>query len=291
MNTLGMASGFPSAQMTNGTYSHAAVFNWALDSDTINNIWVAGTTAFAGETVDMRIARIADWSGVDLLDLDASVTVCDRHMPQSQSTLSALQQAARTDGGTVFVDDDGAVTFRSRANKEATYTPWLTIDTRYIDPSLSEVTDDQLLVNQVIVSRLGANATTTTQSIPSQTIHGLYSKPIETIMQNPDDAQYCGDYYIAFYSTPTQRCDQVVIEGLFPQLWSTLLTLDMWKIIHITGMPAIEQNSTLDLYVEGWALNISPESWQYTFDTSSAIPFAIINDSVRDITGNVVVAW
>jgi hypothetical protein len=291
MDTLGLASGFPSAQLANGTYSHAAVFNYPLDSDTINDIWVAGTTAYAGETVDQRIGRIGDWSGIDFLTLDSSLTVCDRHMPATQSVLSAVQQAARTDGGTSYVADDGSATFKSRANKEATFTPWLTIDTRYIDPALSEVTDDQLLVNQVVVSRLGANTTNTTNSIPSQTIHGIYSKPIETIMANAQDAQYCGDYYIAFYSTPTQRCDQVVIDGLFPNLWATLLAYDMWNIIHITGMPAIEQLSTLDLYVEGWAISISPESWQYTFDTSSAIPFAVVNDAVRDIVGNVVVAW
>jgi hypothetical protein len=254
-------------------------------------MYTAGTTAYAGETVDQRIGRICDWAGFDVLTLDSSLTVCDRHMPDTQTALEAIQQAARTDGGTTFVADDGSITFKSRANKEATVTPWLTIDCRYIDPALAEVLDDQLLVNQVVVNRLGANATTTTNNVISQTLHGVFNKSIDTIMQSPDDAQYCGDYFISFYSTPTERCDQVVIEGMFLNQWPVVLTQDMWDIIHITNLPSIEHSSTLDLYVEGWQIDLTDESWQLTFDTSSAIPFAVLNDSVRDITGTVVVAW
>ena len=252
---------------------------------------IAGTTAFAGDTVDQRIGRIADWSGLDLLDLDTSTTLCDRHMPDQKSVLEAIQQASRTDGGTSFVSDDGSVTFRSRANKEATVAPWLTVNVLYVDPTLSEVIDDQLLVNQVVVNRLGANTSTTTQSLPSQVLHGVYNKSIDTIMQNPNDAQYAGDYYIAFYSTPGERCDQVVINGLALNQWPTLLTQDMWLIIQLTNLPSIEHSSTLNLYVEGWQIDINDLSWKLTYDTSTAIPFAILNDTTRGVTGNVVAAW
>ena len=291
LNTFDVGTAYAPPQLLSGTFSHAAAFNWALDSDTIANLYTAGTTAFAGETVDQRIGRIADWSNVDALDLDTSVTVCDRHMPDTQTVLAAIQQAARTDGGTSFVSDDGSITFRSRSNKESTFTPWLTLDVKYVAPSLTEVIDDQLLLNQVVVNRLGANTSTTTQSLPSQVLHGTYTKSIDTIMQNPIDAQYCGDYFIAFYSTPGERCDQVIIDGLYINQWPVLLTQDMWLIIHLTNLPSIEHSSTLDLYVEGWAIDIDTDQWQYTFDTSSSIPFAVVNDSVRDITGNVVVAW
>lgn len=161
----------------------------------------------------------------------------------------------------------------------------------YVDPTLSEVIDDQLLVNQVVVNRLGANTSTTTQSLPSQVLHGVYNKSIDTIMQNPNDAQYAGDYYIAFYSTPGERCDQVVINGLALNQWPTLLTQDMWLIIQLTNLPSIEHSSTLNLYVEGWQIDINDLSWKLTYDTSTAIPFAILNDTTRGVTGNVVAAW
>lgn len=286
-----VGSAFPSSGLCNGTYSHAAIFNYCLDPDTIADMYNAGTTAYAGDTVDQRIGRICNWAGVLDLTLDSSVTLCDRHMPDVQTVLAAVQQAARTDGGTSFVADDGSVTFLSRANKENTFTPWLTIDCKYVDPALVEVTDDALLVNQAVINRLGANTTTTTQSLVSQQLHGIYNRSVDTIMQDPDDAQYAGDYLIAFYSTPEERCDQVVIDAEFINQWDVMLEQDMWLIIELQHLPTIEQSSTLDLYAEGWQIDISDTSWKYTFDTSSAIPFAVLNDTVRDVTGSFVVAW
>lgn len=291
LSTFDVGNAWPTANLVSGTFSHAAAFNLPLDGDTIADMYVAGTTAYAGDTVDQRIGRIAAWSGLDALTLDTSTTICDRHMPDSQSVLSAIQQAARTDGGTSYVADDGSITFKSRTSKEDTASAWLTINVINADPSFSEVTDDQLLVNQVVVNMLGANTSVTTENLISQTLHGIYNKPIDTIMQDRDDADNCGNYYIAFYSTPSQRCDQVVIEARFLNQWQVLLTQDMWDLIHFTNLPSIEASSTLDLYIEGWGITITDESWQYTFDTSTAIPFAVLNDSVRGITGNVVVAW
>lgn len=291
MTTLSVGSSFPTKHLCSGTYSHTALFDFEVDADTIADIYTAGTTAFAGDTVDQRIGRIADWANLVNLNLESSGTLCDRHMPDQQSALSAIQQAARTDGGTSFIDDDGSITFKTRSDKEGTITTWLTLDTRRIDPSMAEVTDDQLLVNQAVVKRLGANTTATTNALDSQTEHGIYSKEVDTIQQDADDAHYNGEYLTAFYSEPSQRCDSVMFNAQFLDDWATILTQDMWNVIHITNLPSIEESTTLDLYVEGWQYQIDDESWVITYDTSAAIPFAVLNDSTRGVAGDVVVAW
>jgi hypothetical protein len=291
ITTLSIANASPSKHVMSGTFSHVALFDYEVDEDTIANIYEAGHTAFSGDTVDERIARICSWAGIANVDLDTSDTICDRHMPDTQSALSAIQQASKTDGGTFFIDDDGQVVFRSRLNKEDTVTAWLTIDAGQIDSGMSEVTDDQLLVNQANIRRLGTNSTQTSNDLDSQLIHGIYNKDIDTIQLYEDDAKYNGEYLTAFYAEPSQRCDSVLIRAHFLQDWATLFTQEMWNIIHITGLPAIEEVTTLDLYVEGWSYDIDDETWNITYDTSAAIPFGILNDTNRDTTGTVVVGW
>ncbi|MGH7240493.1 MAG: hypothetical protein ACREHG_10595, partial [Candidatus Saccharimonadales bacterium] len=291
INVGGNTAGTSPNQLMSATFSHAAAVPFAVDADTIANIYTAGTTAFAGDTVDQRIGRIGDWANIEDLNLDASMTICGRHMPDTQSVLNAIQQAARTDGGTSFVDDDGSVTFLSRERKEATASPWLTVDAGEVDVNTSEITDDQLLVNQATIKRLGANSTQISSDLASQVLHGIYDKDVDTIQQDVDDAKYNGQYLTAFYAEPTQRCDSITIEALFLNQWDVLLTQEMWNIIEITGLPSIEESTTLDLYVEGWSYSIDDKSWQITYDTSAAIQFAILNDSARDVVGTVVVAW
>ena len=291
ITTLSIANAFPTKHIMSGTYSHVALFDYAVDPDTIANIYTAGTTAFAGDTVDERIARICLWSGIDDVNLDTSTTICDRHMPDSQTAISAVQQAAKTDGGTAFIDDDGRIRFLSRANKEDTVTSWLTVTAGQVDVGMTEVTDDQLLINQANIKRLGTNSIQVSNDLGSQVIHGIYNKDVDTIQLNVDDARYNGEYLTAFYADPVQRCDSVLIRAHFLQNWTTLLTQDMWNIIHITGLPSIEAVSTLDLYIEGWSYEINDAEWNVTYDTSAAIPFAILNNANRDTTGTVVVAW
>ena len=291
ITTLSIANAFPTKHIMSGTFSHVAVFDYEVDADTIANIYEAGTTAFSGDTVDERIARICLWAGIADMDLDTSSVICDRHMPDVQTALSAAQQAAKTDGGTLFIDDNGTVTFKSRENKEGAVTAWLNVTAGQVDVGMTEVTDDQLLINQANVKRLGTNSTQVSNDLASQTIHGVYNKDVDTIQLNVDDAKYNGEYLTAFYANPVQRCDSVLIRAHFLQNWATLFTQEMWNIIHISGLPTIEAVTTLDLYIEGWSYEISDEEWNITYDTSAAIPFGILNNSSRDTTGTVVVAW
>jgi hypothetical protein len=291
ITTLSIANAFPTKHIMSGTYSHVALFDYAVDADTIANIYEAGTTAFSGDTVDERIARICLWAGITNVNLDTSSTICDRHMPDSQTALSAAQQAAKTDGGTLFIDDDGSITFKSRENKEDTATAWLNVTAGQVDVGMTEVTDDQLLINQANIKRLGTNSVQVSNDLSSQLLHGVYNKDIDTIQLNVDDARYNGEYLTAFYADPVQRCDSVMIRAHFLQNWTTLFTQEMWNIIHISGLPTIEAVSTLDLYIEGWSYEISDQEWNITYDTSAAIPFAILNNANRDVTGTVVVAW
>jgi len=75
------------------------------------------------------------------------------------------------------------------------------------------------------------------------------------------------------------------------QDWANVLNIDIWRMIRITGLPSSEQVTTLDLYIEGFEIDITPDSWALILDTSMAIPFCVLNDSTRGVCGASVVAW
>ncbi|HEY5959981.1 MAG TPA: hypothetical protein VIV60_25685 [Polyangiaceae bacterium] len=279
------------AYITAGTYSNAAWFDYALDGDTIADVNSSGTTAFAGDTVDERIGRLAAWEGQGNLDLDTSDTVLGRHMPDSQSLQSAIQQAANSEGGTTYVGGDGEIKFLTRLSKESTHVPLITLSAERVGTTLSKTTDDALLVNKPVVKRLDTAVTATVIDQESSDIHGEHSKDFDTILSSNADAQNYATYVLAFYGKPQPRCDQVEIECLTLQDWAHVLQVDMWQIIRITSMPSSEQSTTLDLFIEGWELSIMPESWKLISDTSTAIPFGILNDTVRGVCGASVVGW
>jgi hypothetical protein len=277
--------------LCSGTYTHAAVFDYALDPDTILDIYQAGATAFAGDTVDERIGRICDWEGQTGLSLDSSTTVLSRHMPDSQSMLEALRQAATSEGGTVYVDGSGFIAYRSRADKETVAVPLITLDAGEVDPSLTKSLDDTLLVNKTVVKRLDTEVTATTVDLTSVADHGTHEKDFDTILSSNTDAANYGAYIMAFYGEPKSRCNQVKVDGLLMQDWANVLQIDMWQLIRIQSMPAAEQSPTIDLYIEGWEIEANADHWWITFDTSTAIPFAILNDTTRGVVSTSVVGW
>lgn len=275
-----------------GTLSHVAVFDYALDDSTINDIWNAGNTAFAGDTVDQRMSRLCQWENQNNLNLDATTTVLDRHMPDSQSLLDALQQAARSEGGTFYVDGEGNICFKSRVDKETTYTPLITVKASQVDPeTFTKVVDDTLLVNKPVITRLGSGVQSTLTDPVSTAAHGVYEKDVDTLLSTDADAKNYAAYLLAFYDNPAIRCDQVKISALFLNDWSDALQVDMWEVIRITGLPSTEAVSTIDLFIEGWEFDIDHESWDMVFDTSTAIPFGIVSSTGRQVCGQVVVAW
>jgi hypothetical protein len=288
----GVGYAISSGHFSAGTFSHSVLYDYALDADSIAQLWTAGSTAFAGDTVDSRIARIAAWESQSALNLDQTTTVVDRHMPDAQTVLAAFQQAAYSENGTVYVDGSGDIRFMSRVNKERVNDPVLTLTADQVDASsFSKKTDDTLLANKAVVQRLSTSTKYTAINQESIDDHGTYEKDVDTILSGSQDATAYANYVMAFYGQPQPRCEAVTINALLVQQWDQIALIDMWELIEIQGLPATEQSQTLDLYIEGWEFDLDDVSWNVVFDTSTGIPFGIVSDPGRGITGNAVVGW
>ena len=278
--------------LTAGTFSHAAFFDYAIDADSINDLAQAGSNAFAGDTLDARMARLCTWENQDTSLFDETDTIAARHMPDAVSLQDALRQAARSEGGTFYVGGSGALTFKSRDTKQLTTSPLITVAAQEVDPSaFLKVTDDALMINNPQIKIMSTGAVIQLTDPVSKGLHGTKTREFDTILASTADALNYATYLLAFYSEGGSRCDQVHLEGLLMQDWANVLNLDIWRMIRITGLPSSEQVTTLDLYIEGFEIDISPDSWALILDTSMAIPFCVLNDSTRGVCGASVVAW
>jgi hypothetical protein len=293
MRSLSLGSASDEKGLTPGTYSNAMVYDRPLTDDEIASIYEAGATAYAGDTVPERIARICNWVDVEGdLVLDDSDTVCTRHMPDERSLLDALWQVADTDGGILYIDAEGNIRFVSRLTKQNSAAPSLTVDASDIDPGVDVTEDDDLLANDITINRVDIGAGQRLVDEVSVRQNGRYTKSVDTLLTTDQEALAAGGYLRAFYAQPLSRCRQISLECLVLNNWPAVLGIVLWQILRITNMPTPSApTATMDLFVEGFDLAITIDGWVLTIDTSFAIPFAILNNAARDIVGSVVVAW
>jgi len=290
MNAIALGCAYRTPRLTQGTFSHVALFDTPLGDDDMADIYAAGTTAFAGEAVTDRLYRMMDWNNLGGTEFDTSDTVVDRHMPDETLLLDSMRLVVATDGGTLYIDGDDDIAFKSVVTKETEAVPTLTINAGDLATPPAATKNDQLLVNDITVNRLGSGSSQRLVDQASVTANGPHVKTVDTLAVTDEDARSICGYFVAFFSEPMTRFDTIAIEGLLLSDWTGLLSLDMWKIVEITGLPPGAPASTLDSFVEGMEWSVSADSWLFTADVSYVIPFAVVGDSVRGLMGPNVVS-
>lgn len=289
MDAMCVGGAYNNARLSSGTFSNIAVFNSILSDDDMAMLFTAADTGFSGDSVTDRLARLMDWKDLAGADFDFSAATCSRHMPDEMSLLDAMRLPVATDGGTLFMGGQGDVTFRCANTKELQAAPVLTLAAGDLAEAPRATQDDALLVNDITVNRLGNSTSQRLTDPDSMAAFGPHDRSIDTLLQTGKDARAMAGYWIAFFAQPITRFDSLSVEALLLADWTALLSVDMWEIIRITGLPSTAPASQLDSHMEGVQWDISTDSWLVTFDVSYAIPFAVIGDAARGLMGSNVV--
>jgi len=286
---VGGAYNFSPARLTSGTYCNLAIYNSVLSADDMLSLFNAADNAFAGELVTDRLNRLMDWADISGTDFDDSVTTCSRHMPDEMALLDAMRLPVATDGGTLYINGSDQIAFRSANTKQLAAVPALTLNAGDLSEAPKATQNDALLVNDITINRLGNSTSQRFTSPASIAQFGTHDKSIDTLLETGREARAMGGYFIAFFSQPITRFDTISVEALLLADWTALLSVSMWEIIRITGLPASAPATQLDSHLEGIQWDITADSWLVTFDVSYAIPFAIIGDVTRGLMGTNVV--
>jgi Concanavalin A-like lectin/glucanases superfamily len=219
-----------------------AVYSVALTATQVANHY-ASATGWDGDTSGQRIGRLLDLAGWP--SADRSIDVGGAVVPSvdrvTGTALDLCQTVAVADGGGLWVDPAGLVTFRSRLsrNEVAAYnTVQATFgnsgsDHRYIDAQPAQ--DDALIKNTISVSRQGGlpykftNATSIARYLPisDDSSTNLY-------LANDNDVISRGQWLIENYADPSARLEYVTVNARHTSTLATLVTdLDIWEKVAV----------------------------------------------------------
>jgi len=293
-NLLGMSNHAGDDAFFTGELAHVTVYQTQLSASSIKTLAVAGLQGKKASglvTTAGLIAQVllaAGWPTA-WRTLEAG-TVNPGGMNWGQNALTVLQQLALTEGGRVFVDQDGQLQFYDRSH-DTTAARSITSQATYSDSGLAAVVpffsvgqisySDEYLANSVTVST-SEGTTFTASDATSITTYGTVAKQIDTLLDSQADAQTYADIYLNAYKDPSLRIKEWKVAPqakgsiAFPLvLAASLADRVTFEITpNNLGNPISEQ-----LIVEQIVHDFTPDTWTTTFSGSPAVLVWILEDT------------
>lgn len=244
-----------------------------------------GSTAFYGEKVGDRLARLADEGSVPLkLTGDSSRTPRLGDQPNA-SMLDAMGDAAAVDGGILGEQRDAlGLLYRTRRtlyNQE----PVLTLDYAHkgdVPPGLEPVDDDQATRNDVTITRDGGgfhrivreDGPLSVQAPPLGV--GTYD---ESTALNLYSDEHCADqasWRVHLGTWDEARFPTVELNlAAGPHLIEDYTALNLLDTLRITNPPQWLPPGDIDLMLQGYNESLSVHRWTATLNCSPAGPWNV----------------
>jgi len=291
---LGLSNHVGDDPVFTGELAHIGIYQVALSATQVATLAAAGLrgTISGGTTSDQWVQQVlsaAGWPN-DWRTLETG-TVKPGGMKWGQSALTVLQQLALTEGGRVFVDQDGEFQFYNRSH-DTTAARSTTSQATYSDSGLAAVVpffavgeisySDSYLANSVTVTTAEGLAFTATDAT-SITTYGTVAKQIDTLLDSQADAQTYADIYLNAYKDPSLRIQEWKVSPQAKGSISFPLILDASLADRVTF--EIKPNNlgtriSEQLIVEQIVHDFTPDTWTTTFSGSPAVLTWILEDAV-----------
>jgi len=282
---IGLSNHAGDATTFTGSLAHIACWDIELDSTEIGLLAAAGLRGVpsTGETTVDWVEEVLSasgwpgaWTGLE------TGTVKPGGMNWGQNALTLLQQLALTEGGRIFVDQNGDLLFYNRSH-DTTAARSTTSQATYSDSGLAAVVpfnsvgqisfSDDHLANSVTVTTAEGLAFTATDAT-SITTYGTVAKQIDTLLDSQADAQTYAAIYLNAYKDPSLRIQEFKVA---PQAKGSIafpLVLDASLADRVTF--EIKPNNvgtriSEQLIVEQIVHDFTPETWTTTFSGSPAV--------------------
>lgn len=254
-----------------------------------------GMQGYNGESVDDRMVRIADAAGV-AMDVLTNTTgdVADSILlgPEQPGTpLDVMRLAELTDGGILrdSIDERNELVYSTRRYKYNN-DPVLELDyaAGHLSPNLEPTDDDQLLANDVTVTRIGgSSARATIEAGPLSTEAppdgvGLYA--VASTVNAHTDAQLpsIANWLLSAGTLDQTRFPEVTVDlTKNPSLAADVELVRPGRLITITNLPEWASAETVRLHVQGWTEYLTPARRVFTFYCAPADLYDVVrlNDS------------
>jgi hypothetical protein len=257
---------------------------------------VAGATA--GQNTGARITKILDqvfWP-TNMRQIDAGNTTCVADPGTARTSLDALFNAAFSEQGAFYIDQEGTANFKNRTNTitSASATPIEFNQTGGIPyKNLTFAFDDKLIINSAGMTRVGGTqqVSENAASIAKYFPHQLNQENL--VAQTDADTLNIARIYVATRQETTIRIDGMLIDLQDTSVpTATILGLDYFTPLKITNIQPDGSTIVKTLQAQGFAWDITPNQMQVSITTLEPICDGFTLDSaVQGIIGTSVLAY
>ncbi|UBU10039.1 hypothetical protein [Nonomuraea gerenzanensis] len=280
-------------EMMSGLVSNVCAWNSVLTQAQAQALSDA-RDGFAGELSGARAARIAGWAGITDTAFDAGSSLMDRHPAGEQALLAAFKQIAFSEAGLFFISGDGYAVLHGRDRRQFPPAVSITLSADQLGVDLQFTMDDQLLANDVSVSRSGRTVTRVVDQASIDAHEGTYAISIDTLLYSDVEALDRASYTLYTYGNPQPRAGQISVDAhSLGTVWGMMLGSDIGDRMEITSLPSEAPSSTLELWCEGVADVITDSTWRFVLDTSPFrdAPVFILDDPEFGTLDNNYLGW
>jgi hypothetical protein len=290
--------GYRGGRLFNGQIAHLSVTHCPTQTTSlmitefVETRYEAGTTAFAGEDADVRVARLARYGGVNSVTVWGSTfDAVASQGPAGSNALARMREVETTEAAKLFAERDWyGIAFQSR---DIRYNPSPSSEVftiAYADLDTDEVEasdDDQKMVNIVEASRPGG-ATQRVTAPASVLAYGEKPQQLALLKTSDLSVMDAAAWLVSRYADPPTELREVPIEAYTMSTYLDILDADIGSYFSVTGLPPQAPASSMRVTVEGYTETIKRNSHVIQFHTSKSATDSVwvLDDAVYSVLGS-----
>ena len=250
-----------------GTVAHIALWNRALTSTEVANLYAVGATAFAGETSGTRVTRhliLGGYTGATRISTGSTTMGPPTYSP-TIDLQTDTQNTATAEGGNAWIAPDGALVFEGRQDRWLRLTPSWTLgeDTAGGEiPYLGDIEYDYdptfIYANVSVARNNGATTTGGAGADIATAAKRFFGRSYE---QNSDfatdqQAQDAANWIFYTHNRPSSRIASITVDPASnTALWPFVLGVEIGQRIRAVRRPKAANSGagitvSLDFFVE-----------------------------------------
>ncbi len=268
-------SGSAATHFFDGQIAHVAIYDYALSPDRISAHYAAKHDTLVAQRTDLAIGRMLDAAGwpAALRDLRVGRSTLVENTPNGPVLDWLLKAAEESEGGFLFVQPDGKITFRQRLDPFASQGTYGDGPGELGMQDLSlDYGDDQLWT--VVEGTPFGGVATQVEDVTASTKYGRRWLSISGIFLNALDMWDRINALLQRFSTPRLRPESLVMRlgaTSSDAAWNQALARWLTAVITVNRRPpgggaAISMPSR----IIGVSHDVGPSVWQTTFNLMSA---------------------
>ena len=256
----------------------------------LNNVQITTVPgAVNGQTSGQRVETLLSQANfpTSMTTIDIGDSLMQADPGTSRSLLQAIQTIEQSEFGGFYMDPNGRANFLSRSHlsKLADLPPYVYTDTNTdLDYTFVDFAyDDQLILNDVTVTRLGGIPQTSTDPESIDTFFIKSGQRSDLLIQTDEESLDQARTLIAARSQADLRIDSMTLNMTDPtddELLAAFRT-DIYQLVTITKSMPNADPITRELFVQGINHDVTPTTWNTKFFTAEPIIQAFILDSTN----------